>query len=262
MTLVKSFRISKTFLCGGIKQAPKTGNHSKFCTIINEKRKVFKVLKDLQKNMRKIKHKIPRISKNVLKNLVILKAIFRNHIQNSWEILKRYQESSGISEQDFFSFFSPVLNAAMKANKNPTDPCDVSPLDNSTDVILEPSSHQRLRSESTLFNHFLNRIPTGGGSSVDGSGNHSRVNHRINPWSEVSGEWFHQQSAPNPSEHFHYSENHWHDSDHMDVPLLISGTVSDFTELFFLFIVFQKWSFILTRFNLTTGWLNSFSVLY
>lgn len=111
----------------------------------------------------------------------------------------------------------------MKANKNPTDPCDVSPLDNSTDVILEPSSHQRLRSESTLFNHFLNRIPTGGGSSVDGSGNHSRANQRINPWSEVSGEWLHQQSAPNPSEHFHYSENHWHDSDHMDVPLLISG---------------------------------------
>lgn len=117
----------------------------------------------------------------------------------------------------------------MKTSKSQSDPCDVSPLDNSTDVVLDPSSHQRLRSESTLFNQFLNRIPAGGSSTTDGSVNHSRANQRINPWREVNGEWLHQQSSPNPSEQLHYSENQWHDSDHMDVPLLISGIQDDTT---------------------------------
>jgi len=111
----------------------------------------------------------------------------------------------------------------MKVSRNESDSCDVSPLDNSTDV-LEPSSHQRLRNESTLFSQFLNRTPAARSSTTDGSVNHIRSNQRINPWREVNGEWLQQQNIPNSSEQFHYSESQWHDSDHMDVPLLISGT--------------------------------------
>jgi len=125
----------------------------------------------------------------------------------------------------------------MKVSRNESDSCDVSPLDNSTDV-LEPSSHQRLRNESTLFSQFLNRTPAARSSTTDGSVNHIRSNQRINPWREVNGEWLQQQNIPNSSEQFHYSESQWHDSDHMDVPLLISGTVCDF----FISIFFSTFS--------------------
>jgi len=119
------------------------------------------------------------------------------------------------------------IAASVMKGQDGSSSSDVSPLDNASDVGLE-ASHERFATESTLLNQFLNGVGPTSSSSYDHSDvstrnpSSSRSSQRINPWREVNGEWLHQQNHSHHNQQFNHLENQWHDSDHMDVPLLIS----------------------------------------
>jgi len=110
------------------------------------------------------------------------------------------------------------------------------PLDNnhSTTDLLD---HHRPRTESGLFNQFINRPPT----NVDVAGQLQQllpsVSVRRNieqPWREVNGDWRHTRNPLNSNDPSNHGEPLWYDNDQMDVPLLNSAMVIFIILLFFI----------------------------
>ena len=110
------------------------------------------------------------------------------------------------------------------------------PLDNnhSTTDLLD---HHRPRTESGLFNQFINRPPT----NVDIAGQQQQlvpsVSVRRNieqPWREVNGDWRHTRNPLNSNDPSNHGEPLWYDNDQMDVHLLNSAMVIFILLLFFI----------------------------
>ena len=102
------------------------------------------------------------------------------------------------------------------------------PIDNNqtTTDLLE---HHRPRTESGLFNQFINRPPLTNGDAVAGQQQFiPSVSVRQNteqPWREVNGDWRHTRNPLNSIDQGNHGEALWYDADQMDVPLLNSAMV-------------------------------------
>ncbi len=101
---------------------------------------------------------------------------------------------------------------------------DSYPLDNNS--VTDLLEHQRPRTDSSLFNQLISRIP---GSNDHNSPTFQPVSFLRNtnqqPWSEVNGDWRHQRNPLSNSDVGTREEPLWFDSDQLDVPLLTSSTV-------------------------------------
>lgn len=96
---------------------------------------------------------------------------------------------------------------------------DSYPLDNNS--VTDLLEHQRPRTDSSLFNQLISRIPANSDHNSPTFQPVSFLRNTNQQWSEVNGDWRHQR---NPLDVGSREEPLWFDSDQLDVPLLTSST--------------------------------------
>lgn len=119
-----------------------------------------------------------------------------------------------------------VLQGSRMKNSTPTPDLlsDSYPLDNNsvtTDLLDHPS---RPRTDSSLFNQLISRIPASSDHTFQPASFLRNTSQQ--PWSEVNGDWRHQRNPLNIGDTGTREEPIWFDSDQLDVPLLSNTVVT------------------------------------